>query len=791
MFLKKYVPPLFILVCFLFSSKATGQSLKTKISGLITEVDGSSVFGATVLLQSTNTGAITEADGSFELIGEFYGEHVLQVSYLGYTTVLHKLSLKKGSSYTVNISIEENNVDLEEVIVTGKSVVQQVKERAYNVSVVDAKKLHNTSLDLGHALDRVSGVRVRESGGVGSQMSFSLNGFKGNQIRFFIDGVPMDNFGSSFQINNIPISLAERIEVYKGVVPIGLGSDALGGAINIITNTYKKNHLEASYSYGSFNTHRSSINAIYVGKSGFTAQINAFQNYSDNNYKVNVDVADLTTGEYFPDQTVKRFHDTYHNESVLFNMGVVNKSFADQLLFGITLGQNYREIQTGARIVSVFGTWHRKGTIIMPSVKYKKDDLFINGLDFRFNANLNLGQEKNIDTINRRYNWFGDYKEYDTPGGERSYSRYNYKNNAGVSTANLSYKISEHHNVVLSNTFNTFDRVGHNELDHDNETYEQPKKTQKNIIGLGYDYKNKNWNASLFLKQYGQKNKFAQPYNPTGNYGDVAYRNQTNKFKSTGYGLAVTHFMNENLQLKISYEKSYRLPGSDELFGDVINLRGNLDLKPESSDNYNLGTSFWWYPKKNHQFNFNASGFFRKAIDFIRPRLDANQTMQIMDNLGSVTSLGIEGEIRYQFNNRLSMGTNMTYQNLRNNTKYEDGQTTVSVVYKDRIPNMPYLYGNADVSYTFPNLWNREHQLSIGYNALYVHAFYLYWPSLGSSKLDVPEQISHDINLTYSFTKNLQVTLECRNMLNKTLYDNFSLQKPGRSFTGKIKYTFF
>ena len=113
-----------------------------------------------------------------------------------------------------------------------------------------------------------------------------------------------------------------------------------------------------------------------------------------------------------------------------------------------------------------------------------------------------------------------------------------------------------------------------------------------------------------------------------------------------------------------------------------------------------------------------------------------------MDNLGSVTSLGIEGEIRYQFDNRLSMGTNITYQNLRNNTKYEEGQTTVSVVYKDRIPNMPYLYGNADVSYTFSNLWKKEHQLSLGYNALYVHAFYLYWPSLGSSKLDVPEQIS-------------------------------------------------
>lgn len=345
-------------------------------------------------------------------------------------------------------------------------------------------------------------------------MNFSLNGFKGSQVRFFIDGVPMDNFGTSFQINNIPINLAERIEVYKGVVPVGLGSDALGGAVNIITNSFKKNHLEASYSFVSFNTHRSSVNAIYVAKSGFTTQINAFQNYSDNNYKVRVDVADLNTGQYFPNQTVKRFHDTYHNETVILNVGAVNKSFADQLLFGITLGQNYQEIQTGARIVSVFGTWHREGNVVMPSLKYKKDDFLIKKLDFRMNANINLGEEKNIDTINRRYNWFGDFKEYTTIGGERSYSLYKYKNNSGIATANLSYKISDRHSVVLSDTWNTFNRVGHNELDPTNVTYEQPKKTLKNVLGLGYDYRTENWTGSIFLKQYDQKNRFAQSYNP-------------------------------------------------------------------------------------------------------------------------------------------------------------------------------------------------------------------------------------------------------------------------------------
>src|SRR5690606_20802895 len=357
--------------------------------------------------------------------------------------------------------LEESSLDLSEVVVSGKSIVNQVKEKAFNVSVIDAKKLHHTTLDIGSALDRTSGIRVRESGGVGSDMKLSLNGFTGNQVRFFIDGIPMDNFGSSFQLNNIPIGLAERIEVYKGVVPIGLGGDALGGAINIITNSYKKSHLDASYSFGSFNTHRSMVNAIYVSESGFTAQLNAYQNYSDNDYKVEVSTADLQTGEYYPNEIVRRFHDRYHNETVIANVGVVGKTYADQLLFGITLGSNYKEIQTRARADSPpYGGLHREGSIIMPSLKYIKKDFLIKGLNTRINVNYNLGREQNIDTLHRRYNWLGEFIEYEGPGGERSYSLYKFKNNIGIANASFDYKLTEKHGFSLSNTLNTFNRKG-------------------------------------------------------------------------------------------------------------------------------------------------------------------------------------------------------------------------------------------------------------------------------------------------------------------------------------------
>ena len=332
-----------LLIC---SLTAFSQSNNINVTGTINDSEGAPIAGATVVIEELSKGVTTNIDGVYNLsTNAKSGSYTLKVSYLGFEAKEISVNLKQGETVNVALQLEESSYDLDEVVVSGQSIVNQVREKAFNVSVVDAKELHNTTLDLGHALDRVSGIRVRESGGVGSQMNFSINGFRGKQVRFFIDGVPMDNFGSSFQLNNIPINLAERIEVYKGVVPVGLGSDALGGAVNIITNAYSKNHLDASYSYGSFNTHRSMVNAIYVAKNGFTAQLNAYQNFSDNSYKVNVDVADINTGQYYPNQTVKRFHDQYHNETVIANFGVVNKSYADQLLFGITLGNNYREIQ--------------------------------------------------------------------------------------------------------------------------------------------------------------------------------------------------------------------------------------------------------------------------------------------------------------------------------------------------------------------------------------------------------------------------------------------------------------
>ncbi|MEH6307548.1 TonB-dependent receptor [Olivibacter sp. CPCC 100613] len=764
-----------LLVVFSAYSLITYAQKFGSVRGYVHSESGEPIPSLSLKLQGTSIGTMSNASGFFTIKKLSPGNYILHISGLGFPAQDKEIRVEAGKENEYNIIMREESIAMESATVTGRTVVQERNRQAYNVTAVDAKQLYNTTLDLAGALDRVSGIRVRESGGVGSNFNLSLNGFSGNHVRYFIDGIPMENFGSSFQINNIPINIAERIEVYKGVVPIWLGSDALGGAINIITGKRQRNYIDASYSYGSFNTHRSVINAAITSKRGLTFQLSAFQNYSDNDYKVKVDVADINTGAYSPNTWVRRFHDKYHNETLMTNIGVVDKPYADQLLLGITLGQNYKEIQTGARMVSVFGAWHRRGNIVMPSLKYKKTDL-IKGLDVTLNANYNLGTERNIDTVNARYDWYGNRKANGS-SGERSRSLYKYKNNNGIANTMFNYRIGEKQAIALSNVFTTFNREGTDPLNPEVSENEEKKKSQKNVLGLAYSFDEKDkWSISIFSKYLTQTNHSG------------SRRTTTNKL---GYGIAGAYFLQPDLQLKASYELTNRLPEAQEIFGDVENQEGNPNLMPEKSNNVNLGISYSFAVNANSKFMVNANAIYRHADNFIYNRLNNNQSRLIADNREGVRTIGGDGEIRYSYKDWLSAGATITYQYLQNLQEYEPGFTGVSPVYKDQMPNIPYLFGNSDVSVSLRNVGGMGNRLNIGYNLLYVHAFYLYWPSRGGDKLDIPKQLSHDVNIVYSVRNGrYNIGVEGRNIGNALLYDNFSLQKPGRAFYLNLRYFF-
>ena len=333
------------LVILPVTVKAQGEAM---ISGKILSTEKEIVDFATVYLKGTNYGGTTNEEGIYHLKAPA-GNYTLVVSAIGYKTVEKQVRLIDGQRIKQNITITPQVEELGEVVVVSNGI-SRLKRSAFNAIAVDTKELQNSTKSLSDALAKAPGMKLRESGGVGSDMQLMLDGFSGKHVKVFIDGVPQEGVGSSFALNNIPVNFAERIEVYKGVVPVGFGTDAIGGVVNIVTNKKRRNwFLDASYSFGSFNTHKSYVNFGQTLDNGFTYEINAFQNYSDNDYYVDAPVKDFETGRLDTDkkERVKRFNDTYHNEAIIGKLGFVNRKWADRLLFGFTYSNMYQDIQTG------------------------------------------------------------------------------------------------------------------------------------------------------------------------------------------------------------------------------------------------------------------------------------------------------------------------------------------------------------------------------------------------------------------------------------------------------------
>lgn len=779
---------IFLLLLVLVTSiQGFSQNKKLILTGIILENNGKPAEGVSVALKGTAYSTLTNEKGEYEIAAE-PGNYVLSVSSVGFKSRQTKINLQSDQT-APSITIEEDMAALNEVQVTGKSKVERVREQAFNVAAVDLKMVHNSSQDLNQVLNRTTGIRVRESGGMGSDFKFSLNGFSGNQVKFFMDGIPIDSYGSSFTLNNIPVNLAERVEVYKGVVPVELGSDALGGAVNIITNQSVKRYVDASYSFGSFNTHKLAINTRFSGKNGLVANINAFGNYSDNSYKVDASVADKN-GNFGPEQAYKQFHDGYQSAGIMAEIGVKNKSYADYLLFGMMVSGNKKEIQTGSTMQRVVGDAFKDSKAFVPSVKYKKDSLFTKNLSVNLAASYSIVNSRSVDTSSYRYKWDGSRTiENLNSGGEitREKTLYVYDNHSLQTNTNFKYDLNEQQYLVLNHSLVDLTR----KEDDEYRTITKPGSPtlNKNILGLSYNLAafDRKLSFIAFTKKYFLKSSMMvvkDDYAETKQY-DVL----KNSFDDLGYGTALGYFITGEIQVKASYEHAFRLPAAEEMLGDGLLILPTPGLKPESSDNFNAGFAFKKAYEK-HSFGFQGNFIYRNAKDYIRIKAQGAQSQ--FENIADVRVTGFDGAFHYGYMNWLTFEINATHQKTIDTRKFDPAGSNIPNALKGaQIANEPIFYGNANLGFNFRKIRTSDDNLTVNLFSNYIAEYYLVSTKNGSpdSRRTIPEQFTQSIATAYVFGQGkYNVGLECNNITDTKVYDYFKVQKPGRSFTIKFRY---
>jgi Outer membrane cobalamin receptor protein len=790
----KIITTYLFLTVFLFNTTLSAQQTSSAvISGTIVNEKKEPVEYATVFLKNTNIGTTSNEKGNFTLQVPT-GSHIFCVSFLGYATFEEMVNVRAGERKSISVLLKEDGHNLDEVVITA-SGVNRVNQSAYNAIAIDTRSLQNSTRNLGDAITRAPGVKLRESGGVGSDIQLMLDGFSGRHVKIFIDGIPQEGVGGSFGLNNIPVNFAERIEVYKGVVPVGFGTDAIGGIVNIVTkrdqSTRDQWFVDASYSYGSFNTHKSYVNFGRTHKNGLTYEINAFQNYSDNSYYVDTRVKHFlddglsrTPNELF---RVKRFHDTYHNEAIVGSIGVNGKSWADRLRFGFTYSQMHGDVQNGVRQEVVFGGRYREGYSLMPSLEYSKRNILISGLDVRFTAGYNRNITNNVDTSRYEFNWFGEKRALTNPG-EQSYQHNRQYNDNWNGTLNLNYRIGEAHLFTFNHTLSTFSRNSRDMLIAAATLNPIPNENRKGVSGLSYRLApSERWNMSVFGKYYTQ---YASGITQVTGSRDFEQISRSVNF--AGYGATGTYFITNAFQAKLSYEKAARTPTNNEMFGDGDLESGSSTLRPESSHNLNLSLG---YDKNFGKHSVYAEGtlIYRDTRDYIMRTINSSGMGGISQgqyiNHGKVLTNGFNAAARYGFSNVLSVGGSVTQTNARNNVRTTTNANE-DVTYEARMPNLPHLFSNMDLTVYWHNLGKRGNILTLTYDNHYQDSFPLNFENVGSrdEKRFVPKQFSHSVTASYSLNNGrYNISFECQNLTDANLYDSFSLQKAGRAFYGKFR----
>ena len=669
-----------------------------------------------------------------------------------------------------------------EVEVRAHSRADTLRRSSLAVAVVELRDAKRGASDLGEVLARSEGVAVRRAGGLGSDQRVSLAGLEGEQIRYFLDGLPLELAGYPFGIANVPVNMLERIEIYRGVVPVALGADALGGAVNLVTRAPRAGaHGSASYQGGSFDTHRGTLEGSYLRR-GLFVQAAGFADAAENDYPVTVDGVDGNGARYRTQ--VRRFHDAYRAEGASVALGFVERRWAERLVLRTFLNQYEKELQHDVRMSQPYGAATAGGLSSGGTLSYRHSPF--DALQLDGTAGYAYTRIERKDLTSCIYNWFGRCAPSATVRGEidGTPTDQRVQQHALFARLHARYSISPEQAVRLSLAPTDVWRGG-------DDRYEarpgsrDPLDAERRLTNLilGVEYTLSALDAALELSAFGKAYLQWVRSEELLRSGEPVRRDR--ETERAGAGLAMRYELVDAAWVKASYEYATRLPGLDEVFGNAITIEPNLELAPEVSHNGNASLAADYTSARAGRFTGEAALFLRDARDLI---FQTGREVYRFENLVSARSLGTMASAGWSARDELlRIAGNVTYQAFRNSS--DEG--AFANWKGDRIPNRPYLFANASVRGQLRSVFDALDTLSLTYTLRYTHEFFRAWESAGrrETKDFIPDQLVHSLSLTHlaqkSRSRSLSMSLELQNLTDERVYDFFGVQRPGRAVFAK------
>ena len=623
-----------LFACLLTIAWSTSTAQTARITGVVTDAaNNEPLIGASAFIEQLKTGEVTDAKGNFSIQNLSPGTYTVRFDYMGYESHSERVTLREGEVRRIKVQLQSESKSLSEVVVTAKSEARQLREQAMPISVISMNQLSGTVAGIADILSKTVGVTLRSSGGVGGATRLSVRGLEGKRIGFFIDETPMNDNSDFIDINDIPIDMIDRIEIYKGVVPAKFGGSAMGGAVNLVLKEYPARYADFSYTLESFNTHKvQTVLKRNLRNQGLVFGIGGGYTYSDNNYTM--------LSPYVDGLKIRRDHDGFR-KLILGGSLKAYKWWFDKVEIEPAFALTNHEIQGIEKDIRKAET---HSMLFALANKLEKKNFLTPGLDFDMHLAAAITSYGLVDTAKQWYDWDG--RAYPSPsiyGGElgNRYASHSSDKKFTIShKLNLEYLLHKQHSLNFNSLFtlaNGFPKDSLRELSIGREAVFNSRMRSWSA-GLTYDFRTPKDRLlnSLTVRYYlyTMKTRQADIFG-IGEVHDV----DVNK-SAVGVNDALRFRILPDLMAKLSAGYDVRIPSETELLGDGYTVSPAENLMPERNASLNVGFLYDLTGRAASNLQIEVNAFYmylQHMIRYTKGILGAQY-----QNFGEMRTMGVE-----------------------------------------------------------------------------------------------------------------------------------------------------
>ena len=637
----------------------------------------------------------------------YQGRTVVAVSVMGYKTRMD--TINTYGSYT--FMLEPAFFDMDEVVITAQMSPKRVDQSIYQVKVINSKLIsEKAASNLADLLSGELNLRVSQDGALGSSMS--LNGLGGEHVKILIDGVPViGRLNGNIDLSQLNLNNVDHIEIVEGPMSVQYGSNALAGAINIITKENTRNKLLTSVKtyYESVGIYNASASLDINQKSHFFS-VNGGRNF----------FGGFSRPDTARTQLWKPKEQYFSEGSYVFrkNNMVIR---AD--------GKFFREtILNKGKVRGTYEIWALDNYFVTD--RYTTKAQFINN---------HIGENGRIDIMG---SWSG-------------YSRI--KNTYRKDLTSLAEIISSDATLQDTTIFSSFLSRG---------SYAWQPESKKVAIQTGFDVNYETGEGKRILNGTQSMGDYAAfistEYNPSKR---ISFQPGFRFAYNTRYKAPIVPSINlkwspvNDFDVRLSYVRGFRAPSLKELYLYFVDInhdvRGNPDLQSENSHNMNASVLIdrdWSNNFYGLEIN-TFSNIIKNKIDLVND----SATVYSYANINEFRSIGFNLKLKYKLHPRLNVSLGIA----------RTGTFSSIAEIERKIDNFSF---STDYAGEFRyDMFNNGTNLSLFYKYNGKYPYY-YRNSEDAVALGYMDPYSSlDISVTKSFLKkNLMLSIGGKNLFNIT-----------------------